>query len=183
MLQKTLRAMGVWALAALLGQGACAATAEVTTPSGTVVFELPQGFDELSADEMAAKFGRNGRIPLKAYGNESRTSTVAVTWSKMQKQPLTQEALPQFMGAIAPLMQRVTHGLAFQEKAVVKLGARDWIFLRSTAPAADAIIHNHMYLTDLGGHMVGVNYNATAQDYAQQRAGFDVSAKTMLAKP
>ena len=40
-----------------------------------------------------------------------------------------------------------------------------------------------MYLTHLGGHMVGVNYNATVKDYPGQKDGFEASARTLAVAP
>ena len=153
-----------------------ARAADIETPSGTFRFDPPQGYTELSAQEIDAKFGRNGRKPIKVFGNASRGSTVSVTWSQ---QKLTQAALPQFKEAMENLLPKLTPGLVFNERQLRTIGARRWVYLDSTVPAADTDIRNLMYLSDLGGHMIGVNFNATVAEFASQQDGFEAAAQTL----
>lgn len=162
---------------------ACAAAGAepvaVQTPSGTLRLDTPAGYSALGEDELQAKFGRHGRKPLAAWGNAARTSTVAVTWSRMAQRPLTSEQLPEFKSAMETTLPKLTPGMVLRESSLVTIAQRRWVRIDSTAPAVDTQIHNLMFLTDLGGHMVGVNYNATAADHAQQEAGFKASAETL----
>lgn len=153
-----------------------ALAADIETPTGTFRFDPPPGYTELSAQEIDAKFGRNGRKPIKAFGNASRASTVSVTWSQ---QKLTQAELPKFKQAMEELLPRLTPGLVFNDRQLRTIGARQWIYLDSTVPAVDTSIRNLMYLSDLGGHMIGVNFNATVAEFASQQAGFEVAARTL----
>ena len=153
-----------------------ALAADIETPTGTFRFDPPPGYTELSAQEIDAKFGRNGRKPIKAFGNASRASTVSVTWSQ---QKLTQAELPKFKQAMEELLPRLTPGLVFNDRQLRTIGARQWIYLDSTVPAVDTSIRNLMYLSDLGGHMIGVNFNATVAEFASQQAGFESAARTL----
>lgn len=164
-------------LACALG-ASCAAAADIATPSGMLSLEVPAGYTELTAEELQSKFGRHGRVPLKAYGNARRSSTVAVTWSQM-KQPLTEERLPELKAAMEGMLPRLTPGLEFKNSQMVTVGERAWVLLDSTAPAVDTEVRNLMYLTDLGGHMVAVNYNATLADYPAQVGAFAASARSL----
>lgn len=171
---------GLAFVAALACWGPAAAEpASVKTPSGTLSLDTPPGYSMLSDAELSAKFGRHGRKPLAAWGNAARTSTVAVTWSRMAQQPLTRERLPQLQSAMEKSLPLLTPGMVLGETGLVDIGPRQWVRIESTAPALDTQIHNLMLLTDLGGHMVGVNYNATAADHAQQEHGFKASAQTL----
>lgn len=116
-----------------------ALAADIETPSGTFRFDPPLGYTELSAQEIDAKFGRNGRKPIKAFGNASRASTVSVTWSQ---QKLTQAELPKFKQAMEELLPRLTPGLVFNDRQLRTIGARQWIYLDSTVPAVDTSIHH-----------------------------------------
>lgn len=176
-----------WRCAIVLAAGlACgAAVADpvaVKTPSGTLSLEMPAGYSALSDAELQVKFGRHGRRPLAAWGNAARTSTVAVTWSRMAQQPLTPERLADLQSAMEANLPRLTPGMVLRGSGLVDIGTRRWVRIDSTAPAVDTQIHNLMFLTDLGGHMVGVNYNATAADHAQQEPGFKASADTLRAQ-
>lgn len=162
---------------ALLATAALAAqAADISTPSGTLRLDVPQGYTELSAQEIDQKFGRNGRKPMKVFGNASRASTVSVTWSK---QPLTQAALPEFKGMMEEMLPKLTPGMVFNDRQMRAIGGRQWIYLDTTVPAADTDIRNLMYLSDLGGHMIGVNFNATVKEFPSQQGGFDAAAQTL----
>jgi len=150
--------------------------ADIETPTGTFRFDPPPGYTELSAQEIDAKFGRNGRKPIKVFGNASRASTVSVTWSQ---QKLTQAELPKFKQAMEELLPKLTPGLVFNDRQLRTIGARQWIYLDSTVPAVDTSIRNLMYLSDLGGHMIGVNFNATVAEFPNQQAGFEAAARTL----
>ena len=153
----------LFCLAAAAALALPALAADIETPTGTFRFDPPPGYTELSAQEIDAKFGRNGRKPIKAFGNASRASTVSVTWSQ---QKLTQAELPKFKQAMEELLPRLTPGLVFNDRQLRTIGARQWIYLDSTVPAVDTSIRNLMYLSDLGGHMIGVNFNATVAEFA-----------------
>ena len=91
----------------------------------------------------------------------------------------TQAELPKFKQAMEELLPRLTPGLVFNDRQLRTIGARQWIYLDSTVPAVDTSIRNLMYLSDLGGHMIGVNFNATVAEFASQQAGFEVAARTL----
>ena len=162
---------------------ACSAAAAdpvaVKTPSGTLRLDTPAGYTALSDEELQTKFGRHGRKPLAAWGNARRSSTVAVTWSRMAQRPLTSAQLPEFKTAMETTLPKLTPGMVLRDSSLVGIAEHRWVRMDSTAPAVDTEIRNLMYLTDLGGHMVGVNYNATVADFAQQEAGFNASAETL----
>ena len=166
----------LFCLAAAAALAMPALAADIETPTGTFRFDPPPGYTELSAQEIDAKFGRNGRKPIKAFGNASRASTVSVTWSQ---QKLTQADLPKFKQAMEELLPRLTPGLVFNDRQLRTIGARQWIYLDSTVPAVDTSIHNLMYLSDLGGHMIGENFNATVAEFASQQAGLEAAARTL----
>ncbi len=171
------------ALAVLLGCAAAAAEpVDIQTPSGVLRLDAPAGYSALDADERQAKFGRHGRRPLAAWGNPSRSSTVAVTWSRMAQKPLTSEQLPALKASLESTLPKLTPGLQMLDSSIVTIAGRRWVRMESTAPAVDTGIRNLMYLTDLGGHMVGVNYNATDAAYPGQEAGFRASAGTLQAE-
>ncbi|WP_228529912.1 hypothetical protein [Diaphorobacter caeni] len=151
---------------------------DIDMPSGVLKLDMPKGYTELSGAEIDTKFGRNGRKPLKAYGNARRTSTVSVTWSEMKK-PLSQGSLPELKEAMENMMPKLTPGLAFNDSRMVKIGARQWVLLDSTVPAIDTELRNVMYLSDMDGHMVGVNFNSTVQEFTSQQKAFETSAQTL----
>ena len=156
---------------------------EFRTPSGVLSFEVPAGYTRLSDEEIAVKFGRNGRLPPAVWGNARRSSSVAVTWTEMKNRPLNAGDLPEFKKAMEQLLPRATPGLKFLGNDIVTIGAQRWVFFDTSAPAVDTEVRNLMYLTHLGGHMVGVNYNATVADYPGQKDGFAASARTLAVGP
>ena len=175
-LGRNLRHLGIAASLALSTLAAHAV--DITMPSGVLKVDMPKGYTELSAAEIDSKFGRNGRKPLKAYGNAKRTSTVSVSWSEMKK-PLTQESLPELKAAMEDMMPKLTQGLVFNDKKMVNVGDRQWVLLDSTVPAIDTKLRNMMYLSDMGGNMVGVNFNSTAEEFASQQSAFEAAARTL----
>ena len=79
----------LFCLAAAAALAMPALAADIETPSGTFRFDPPPGYTELSAQEIDAKFGRNGRKPIKAFGNASRASTVSVMIDSASRAPLS----------------------------------------------------------------------------------------------
>lgn len=85
-----------------------------------------------------------------------------MAWSQQKlTQAVTQAALPRFKEAMEELLPRLTPSLVFNDRQLRSIGGRQWIYLDSTVPAADTSIRNLMYLSDLGGYMIGVHFNAT----------------------
>ncbi|RZJ26413.1 MAG: hypothetical protein EOO54_02945 [Haliea sp.] len=162
---------------------ALAPAEEYRTPSGVLKLDLPPGYTRLSDEEISVKFGRNGRVPAAVWGNARRSSSVAVTWTEMKNRPLNAADLPEFKKAMEQLLPRATPGLKFLANEIVSIGAQQWVFFDSSAPTVDTEVRNLMYLTHLGGHMVGVNYNATVADFPEQKDGFEASARTLAVAP
>ena len=167
--------------AAIMSTTLFAHAVDIQMPSGVLKLDMPKGYTELSADEIDSKFGRNGRKPVKAFGNKSRASTVSVTFSPV-KHPLTQDTLPELKETMEGMLPKLTPGLVFNDKKMVTVGERQWIFLDSTVPAIDTKVRNQMYLTDLNGNMVGVNFNSTVEEFKSQAKAFSASAKTLKAQ-
>ena len=178
---RALRAL-LLAAVAVLASGMSLAE-EYRTPSGVLRFDVPAGYTRLSDEEINVKFGRNGRVPAAVWGNARRSSSVAVTWTEMKNRPLNAAELPEFKKAMEQLLPRATPGLRFLGNDIVSIGAQQWVMFDSIAPAVDTEVRNLMYLTHLGGHMVGVNYNATTADFPGQRDGFEASARTLAVGP
>lgn len=170
------------ATAALLAS-ALAVAEEIRTPSGVIKVDVPPGYTRLSDEEIGFKFNRNGRVPAAVWGNARRSSSVAVTWTEMKNKPLTAGDLPEFKKAMEQLLPRATPGLKFVSSSIVTVGTQQWVVFDSTAPALDTEVRNLMYLTHLGGNMVGVNYNATVEDHPSQRPIFESSARTLSVGP
>ena len=95
------------------------------------------------------------------------------------KKPLTQESLPELKAAMEDMMPKLTQGLVFNDRKMVNVGDRQWVLLDSTVPAIDTKLRNMMYLSDMGGNMVGVNFNSTAEEFASQQSAFEAAARTL----
>ena len=142
---------------------------------GAVQMALPQGFTELTAQEIALKFPR-GNAPRAVWGNEQRTVTVAVTDSRAAMQP---SQLAEGKAAMEQMLPRMIPNLQWVARELFKGRDRQWVRLEMTSTAIDTDIHNTMYLTSRRGRMWGVNFNATRETYAGYRKAFERSFQSI----
>jgi hypothetical protein len=137
-----------------------AAATEVALLEGAVRVVVPAGYTRMRAEEIAAKFGRTARPPFAAFADAKRNATIAFTLTP-QKQPLTEEQLPEFLDVMEKMFPRLMPGLVWHRREVVSIAGRAWARLQLSAHALDTDVHNDMYFTPLRGDVLGVNLNAT----------------------
>ena len=158
------------------------AAAEIATPGGTIAVSLPADFTPLSAAEMKIKFGRNGALPVAAYGNAKRSGTVAVSWSPLGETTLTPDQLPQLMDSFRDAMSQQVPGLHWISSEVRIINGKRWIFMENIAPGRDTPVHDDMYLTDLKGNLLAINFNITEAEHAAFATEFKSIEKSLKVK-
>lgn len=160
---------------------------DIATPGGTVTLSLPADFTALSAQEIRQKFGRGGILPVAAYGNASRGSTIAVSWGQTGSSTFDADTLGQWKGQMHDMFSQQVPGLHWIADEIRPVNGKNWIFLENTTPARQqggqqVRVHNEIFCTDLRGNMLLVNLNSTEEDFAHYSAAFKTAAQSLRVK-
>ena len=156
---------------------------EVVLLDGTIRLSIPSGFTRLTQDEITSKFPRNNRPPFAAFSDARRNATIAFTLSK-QQQPLSEEKLPELKAAFEQLFPRVLPGLRWNDRSIVSLNGRRWVFFDLTAHAVDSDVRNNMYFTAHRGDVLGINAVSTVSEWPKVEERLKQSIKTVkLSEP
>jgi hypothetical protein len=168
-------------LCALLLPSLCFAV-DIATPSGKVSFQLPEGYTQLSRAELQKQFGRSGSLPLAAYGNAGRTSTIAITWALLDSGGLAPEQLPTFKSQLQDNFDQQIPGIQWLKSEMRRLNGKSWIYLEYISPARDTRIHNATFTADLGGNLLLVNFNSADSTFAATAPVFATVQNSLVAK-
>lgn len=170
--------IAIWVL---LLQSSCFA-AEINTPSGSVVVAIPPAFSKLDRQEIKAIFDRTGRLPLAAYADQTKTSTISVGWSKIPEMPLTPEQLPQLKQFMEAHLLKLEPRLKWRKSEILRINGKIWIHLESTALGAEFSVRSHSYITDLGGNMIVVNLSEPESASPKNESAFASVAEGLSTK-
>ena len=159
-------AMKNWIATLCLAAGAAAtapmawaATFEI--PDAGVSFKAPEGFTELTSEEIGAKYA-SGRAPTFVAGNAQRTTTIAL---ELKPQALTKDKLPHVNASFETLFDRVIPRIDWKQKKLIDMQGQQWIYLEMTSRASEADIYNIMLVTPHRGRMLVLNLNSTKSDF------------------
>lgn len=141
----------------------------ITLIDGKLSMDIPSGFTSLSEQEIQMKYP-NGNPPTAAYGNANRSFSIAITYSV---QILTTDKLAELKGVLTKTFDRVIPGIVWKVNEIVTIKGKKWVHFEMMSNAIDTDIHNQMFITDLGGRMLGVNFNAPRSTYPQIQSAFD----------
>jgi hypothetical protein len=147
---------------------------------GAIEFSPPEGFVELSAEQIRMKYP-NANRPEVVYATPDMGVSVAVTFSPAQ---VTPEQLPELKVAMEQTLPRLIPNLSWITREIVVNNQVSWVHFELTSSAIDTDIHNHMYMTSLDGRMLGFNFNSTVAaygDHAEQLKSSFESIKLGLA--
>lgn len=154
----------------------------VATPGGTISITLPADFTALSRKEIQAKFSRNGQLPVAVFGNATRTTTMAVTWSQLGESSLTPDQLPQLREQLRDSYDQQLPGIRWITSEVRAINGKRWIFLENTTPGRDTRVHNDIYCTDVSGNLLMLNLNSTEAEHAGYAAAFKAAEQSLTIK-
>jgi len=147
------------AASALTATAASAAT--FTIPDAGVSFNAPEGFTQLTAEEIGNKYPSN-RAPNFVVGNARRTTTIAFD---LKPQGLPKDKLPQAKASFETLFDRIIPGIEWKEKKLLDMQGQQWIYFEMTSRAIDTDIYNIMMVTPHRGKMLVFNFNSTKSEF------------------
>lgn len=166
-------------LAAVVAPAAAQNT--VSLEEGAITFDLPEGFTQLTAEQIATKYPAGPSAPRYAFGTvPDIVVSVAVTFSPAS---VTPEQLPELRDAMAEMMPRLNPTIQVVAKEMVEINGRTWVHLESTSQAIDTQIHNHTFLTSFRGKMLGFNFNSTKEKYYEVREQLLQSSRSIRLTP
>jgi hypothetical protein len=172
-------------MTALLGLAAAtvAQAVSVTTPTGIVTFDLPEGFKALSADEIEAKHGVSPENLIQEFVTADATVSIGVGWMKGSGVPVTQGQLPDVMRVMKDVITQQQPGAAWVGSELVSLKDHKWIRFELRRPGIETDTHYILYFTDVGGSLVNVNLIAKLQGYYLHRADLTAFAPSVEPLP
>ncbi len=138
-------------------------------------FDLPSGFTEMSLEEIQIKYP-NGNPPMAAYANPKRSVSIAIVYSQT---PLTVDGLDKFKSQMTEVLSRIIPGIEWKKNEIIEIKGKKWVHFEIMSNAIDTDIHNHMFMTDLNGKMLGVNLNATVAEYESMDKDFENVIKSL----
>jgi hypothetical protein len=149
---------------------------EVSAGPRTISFSLPDGFERMSAEEVAAQFTR-GVTPLAVFREPRRELRVTVNAFDAEAQGVEdvrslKKRLESDLAAAHPTAKWLSRG-------IVKLGGDDWIRLHYKATAGVGEVVSETYATLWAGEAVIVTFYGPAAEYAGRRAAFRKSAQSI----
>ncbi len=134
---------------------------DATLPGTSIRFDVPEGFTQLTQDEIDVKFpSKNG--PRYVLGNARRTTTVAYD---VKNVAITEEALRDQLDSIGEAMGRVIPGFVLIHRDIREINGVRWAYFEMGSSAIDAAIHNIVLMTPYEGGMLVFNFNATQRDF------------------
>lgn len=164
--------------AALLASFALQAQTKLTLPNSTVSFEAPDGFTQLSAEEIALKYPR-GNPPKQVTGDARRTTSIAYD---LKNNRLPESELEKGLAFFSDNLGKMIHGLVWKRKEIIELEGKRWIYLEMTSTAIDTDIHNIMLVTPHEGKMLMFNFNSTKEEFAKNELALRASLASIRLK-
>lgn len=152
-----------------------AGAATFSLPDGGVSFQAPDGFSELSRQEIALKYPSN-RAPAFVVGNPRRTTTIAFD---LKPHDLPPEKLREVKQSFETLFDRIIPGIEWKQRKIINLQGQQWIHLEMTSRAIDTDLYNIMLITPRHGKMLIFNFNSTKGEFPAMEAALRKSIKTI----
>ncbi len=148
----------------------------VSIPGADASFVPPEGFTQLSGEELDIKFPRK-TAPRTVVGDERRKTTVAY---ELREFALTEEALPELLTAVADSMHRAVPGLEWKKREIVEMAGQKWIWLEMTSMAIDTDIYNIVLMTPRNGKALVFGLNSTKDLFPVQEAALRKSIASIV---
>ena len=126
-----------------------------------ISFDAPQGFTELSGEEIALKFP-SSRAPQFVVGNEKRSTTIAYD---LKQDRVQLSDLPDFKNAMIQMFNRIVPGIQWKQDQIVEINGREFVHFEFVSSAVDADIYNIMLTTSYQDRMLVFNFNSTVADF------------------
>ena len=139
---------------------------DLQIPDTNLWFTAPEGFTELTREEIDVKF-RSNAAPRYVIGNERRTTTVAYD---VRSVAVTDEILEAQLDQIGESFGRVIPGFVSIRRTMQVLNGRKWAYFEMKSNAVDADIHNIVLMSAYEGRMVVLNFNSTKADFERMES-------------
>jgi hypothetical protein len=130
----------------------------------------PAGFVPMPATEIAEKYP--GSPPLQVFTNSDRTATIAITHTQ---QPLGLNQLPELKLLMSKRMEKTVPGLKWIRKDLISINGGSWMNMEATSNDGKVNLHNDMYFTSFQDRLLGINFSASAKQFAGLKAAFNQS--------
>jgi len=149
-----------------------------TLDDGGVSFVVPEGFQTLTKEVMAAKWLSN-RAPRFAVGNKDASTTIAYD---IKPNAVTESQLPDLLKTFEQLFPRIIPGLKWKRKEVKKIGDRHWVYVEMTSHAVDTDIYNIVLATPYKGKLLMFNFNSTKEEFPKLENALRESIESIVVK-
>src|SRR5690606_25528230 len=115
-----------------------------TVLSGKAVMLIPEGFELMSAEMLAAKYPQTGHRPKEVYTNKDGTINIALNHTQNKAE---ENDLPDVKKAMEAQFNQPA--IEFIQSSMQEIGGREYIRLEFVSPAVDSKIYNLLQITSL----------------------------------
>ncbi len=135
-----------------------------------ISFIPPAGFQQMTDGEMDKKYPDRDNAPQLAYRSADGKATVAL---RITDQPLDITKLPELKGILSKHMEQTVPGLKWIRKDMIAINGGSWLKMEATSQDKEQKLYNDMYFTAFQGRMLGMNFNAKADQYPKLKASLE----------
>ncbi len=122
---------------------------------GKILIQMPDGFDIMSEEMLAAKYPANQR-PTLVYTNKDGSINFAFNHTANQ---ITEDKLPEVLPVFVQQFNSIYPQIQWFKKDIEKINGKSFIIMEFITPAVDTRIYNLMYITELEGKMLMCSFN------------------------
>ena len=144
-------------------------------PEAGIVFDAPDGFTKLSAEEIAFKYP-SSKAPAFVVGNKKRTTTIAYD---LKPDKISPEHLSEIKTYFESVFERIIPGSVWKKREIIDLRNKKWIYFEMTSRAIDTDIYNIMLITSLKNQMLVLNFNSTTKEFPKIEASLRKSLQSI----
>ncbi len=127
-----------------------------TVLSGKATILIPEEFQLMDAEMLAAKYPQTGHQPTEVYTNEEGTINIALNHTQNKAE---EKDLAGVKKAMESQFKQPT--IEFIQSSMPEINDRKYIQLEFVTPAVDSKIYNLLQITSLEGHLAMFTFNRT----------------------
>jgi hypothetical protein len=149
-----------------------------------VSFDAPEGFRPLTREEIAIKYPRAGAPDfvlgnIDPKGNIDATTSIAYGFREI---PIREDQLDDAKNDIEKTFEKMIPGLQWNERKLIEINDKRWIYLELSSAAIGTDIHNIILATSYQGKLLVFNFNSTKEEFPSVEAALRKSIASITLK-
>ena len=155
----------------------------ITLENGSVTFEIPAGFNKLSAEEISL-VSNNDDAPSFTFANDNRTASVScdIKGTGMPPGMPSEAELPDVLQEMAQTWDNMLPGIEWIKKEIIDINGRKFILFEIAANAKDKDFHNISMFAFYQEKMFMLNLNSSKNAFQDFESDFWRCIQTVVIK-